>query len=402
MPDDFKKKFESAKNYIEKQNINPKNKKNILLFVDQLSAEGLTRVRQVKYLYTLGTISRLMDKDFSKATKQDIIKFCSNINNSDYSEWTKRDFKIIIKRFYKWIREQEGKQFDKRQYPDEVKWINTSMKRERKKLPKELLTIDDVKKLAENSNNLRNRCYILVSYESGARIGELLNLKLKDIETDKYGTKLTLFGKTGARKIRIIASAPAISNWLIEHPGVKNKESFLFCGIWSKKRGEEVNYATFNRMLKETAEKAGITKPVNPHHFRHSRATELAKILTESQLCQYMGWIQGSKEAATYVHLSGRDMDKAILKMHGLQDMEEEESKFKTITCPRCGTINTPESKFCGQCSLGLDLRAVIDYERTSKETLQNIDDSDKLKNILDVLIKKVEKLEREKYKQAY
>ena len=82
-------------------------------------------------------------------------------------------------------------------------------------------------------------------------------------------------------------------------------------------------------MLREVAQKAGIDKPINPHHFRHPRATDLAKKLTEAQLCQYMGWIQSSKEAATYVHLSGRDMDKAILTLHGLAEEETEEEHSK-------------------------------------------------------------------------
>ena len=41
------------------------------------------------------------------------------IKGRDYSEWTKRDYKIVIKRFLKWIRKSED-------YPDEVKWIRAS------------------------------------------------------------------------------------------------------------------------------------------------------------------------------------------------------------------------------------------------------------------------------------
>ena len=261
------------------------------------------------------------------------------MNNADYTEWTKRDFKIIIKRFMKYVREQEGQTFDKHQYPVEVKWISTTMKNNRQKLPNELLTIEDVKKLADATNNLRDRAFVLMLYESGARIGELINLTLKDVEPDKYGTKVALFSKTGARKIRVIASAPAINMWIERtHPDRDNKNSMLFCGLWSKKKGKDIEYATFRCMLQDLAEKAKIMKPVNPHHFRHSRATELAKIFTEAQLCQYMGWIPASREAATYVHLSGRDMDKAVLKLNGLVDEEDtENSKFKAITCPRCG-----------------------------------------------------------------
>jgi site-specific recombinase XerD len=140
-------------------------------------------------------------------------------------------------------------------------------------------------------------------YESGARIGELINLTLKDIEPDKYGIKVTLFGKTGARKIRLIASTPAINMWIERgHSDRNNKNSMLFCGMWAKKKGKDIEYSTFRLMLQELAKKAKINKPINPHHFRHSRATELAKQFTEAQLCQYMGWIPASREAATYVH----------------------------------------------------------------------------------------------------
>jgi integrase len=315
------------------------------------------------------------------------------INTSKYKYWTKRDFKIILKKFYKWLRENEGQNYSKYEYPDEVKWINTGKKQNKKKLPQELLDLDDIKKLAENTNNLRDRGLILLLYESGGRIGEILNIKIKDLENDKYGSLITLSGKTGPRKIRIIASSPAINNWLLEHPNRNNKNAFIFCGIWGKKRGEEISYNTINKLLKETAEKAEINKPVNPHHFRHSRATKLAKNFTESQLCEYLGWIQGSKEAATYVHLSGRDMDKAVLSMHGIIDRDEEENnRFTTINCPRCKTRNPPGSSFCSNCSLGLDLKSVKSFEKTKDDFVTNLlniiqDDELKLKT-LDALTK--------------
>ncbi len=355
------KALKAAKKHVNDLDTLLVNKKLILSFVESLSAEGITKVRQIKYLYTLGKISQMINKDFTQITKEDIVKLCSNINNSDFAEWTKHNYKVVIKRFCKWLRQSE-------EYPPEVKWIKTNVKNSRKKLPNELLTIDDIYKLADSANNLRDKCFILALYESGARIGEILGVKLKDIEHDKYGVKVNLFGKTGARKIRLIACAPSISNWLMEHPDRENKNSPLFCGIWSKKRGEEVNYSTFRAMLKDIAKKAGINKPINPHHFRHSRATELAKNFTEAQLCQYMGWIQGSKEASTYVHLSGRDMDKAILSLHGLIEEKDEEEKFTPIICPRCNTKNSPGSKFCSSCSLGLDLKTVMSFEKIKED----------------------------------
>ena len=41
---------------------------------------------------------------------------------------------------------------------------------------------------------------------------------------------------------------------------------------------------------------------VYPYVFRHSRLTELSKILPESMLCLFAGWVNGSKMIRVYVH----------------------------------------------------------------------------------------------------
>ena len=45
-------------------------------------------------------------------------------------------------------------------------------------------------------------------YDSGCRIGELLTLRVKDIEYDDYGIRLTVNGKTGVRRVRTVGDKP--------------------------------------------------------------------------------------------------------------------------------------------------------------------------------------------------
>jgi site-specific recombinase XerD len=381
---------------LEKADIGAANKKTISRFIDQLSAEGLTLVRQAKYIYTIVLISqRLKNKPFVKVTKDDVVKVIGDINKTDFSEWTKRDYRIVFKRFMKFVREEEGKKFERHQYPAEVSWLDITMKKSRKKLPKELLTIDDVKSLAESTHNLRDKAFILFLYETGARIGEVLGIRLKDLEPDEYGTKVFLMGKTGSRKIRVIASSPAISNWLKSHPTRDDKQSWLFCGLNHETSGQQGEYRYFNKLIKKAAERAGIDKPVNPHHFRHSRATELAKKITEAQLCTYMGWEIGSREAATYVHLSGRDTDRAILALHGLAEPETEKESFTPIKCPLCGISNEPGSKYCNGCALSLDEKTILEFDARKDIVAKNIDDilddPDLLRKIIERLSDKLE-----------
>jgi len=101
---------------------------------------------------------------------------------------------------------------------------------------------------------------------------------------------------------------------------------------------------------------------MNPHNFRHSRATFFANHLTEAQMKEYFRWTQGSKMAAIYVHLSGRDVDEAILKVYGKKNMENKEQSILTPKdCQRCEETNPSENKFCSRCSMPLDKETIIE-----------------------------------------
>ncbi len=64
---------------------------------------------------------------------------------------------------------------------------------------------------------------------------------------------------------------------------------------------------------------AGIQKRgLYLHLFRHSRATELASYLTEAQMKQYFGWVRNSDTPSVYVHMGGRDVDRALLRYYGV------------------------------------------------------------------------------------
>jgi rRNA maturation endonuclease Nob1 len=134
-------------------------------------------------------------------------------------------------------------------------------------------------------------------------------------------------------------------------------------------------------VLKRSALKAGIKKRVNPHAFRHARATHLANHLTEAQMKQYFGWVQSSDMASVYVHLSGRDVDNALLKMNGIEVDEEEEKRngnivLKPIKCVRCENENPATNKFCQRCGMALDLRVVMESEEErskADETMNEI-----------------------------
>ncbi len=369
----YEKRLKTALRSLRRSPISKKNKEIILKFRDECYSNGLSTGRVVKYIYYLIRLAQWLGMDFEKAKKEDIKRLVTEIEKCNYVDFSKSELKTAVKKLYKWLRDSED-------YPPEVKWIKPgNRKLSRIKLPEELLTEDDVVNLINSTQNVRNKAFVSMLYETRCRIGEILFIRLKHISFDQYGAQILVDGKTGRRRIRIISSVPYLTEWINKHPDKGNPQAYLWPGL----KGKVLSYGAAAKMLEILANKAGIKKKVNPHNFRHSRATYPANHLTEAQMKKYFGWVQASDMASIYVHLSGRDVDNAILKVYGLSQNNngKEETPLKPKGCPGCDETNPATNKFCFKCGMPLD-----------KETIVNLVEKDlqrkEADNLLDALIK--------------
>lgn len=343
--------------------ISEQNRKLIFKFTYDLQAEGIGLARVTKYLYMLPILARRLKGDFEKATLEDVKKLVAGVNKSDYADWTKSDLRITLKRFYRWLRGLE-----KGEDPPETRWIRGGNSSNRI-LPEELLTEDDIEKMALAAENSRDRALVLLASETGGRIAEDLNLRRKHVQFDQYGAILIFSGKTGDRRVRIVSSAPALAQWMNDHPS-KNPEAPLWVVIGDHNHGEPLLYDASRKVLRTLAKRAHISKKVNPQAFRHSRASFLANIMTERQMEQYLGWTTGSKMPKVYVHLSGKETDSVLLRLHGIEKESPQTSKPKLTakTCSRCKQKNSPIDRFCSSCGFPLELQAALEVEDARKQ----------------------------------
>jgi len=336
--------------------ISPENREQILRFSKNRLASGASGFRVVKCMYCLRYLAAWLKTPFIDATKDELIDLVGGLESKKYAEHTKYDFKIVLKMFFKWLKGKDE------EFPQEVKWLKPRLRNTAQKLPEELLTEDEVLRIVRAANHPRDRAFILVLYESGCRIGEMLSLKVKNVQFDQYGAILRVTGKTGDRRVRIINSAPALAAWLDLYEHAKEPNAAL----WPPKSnqfyhsGVPAEAASFYVLLRELAVKASVNKRIYPHLFRHSRATFLATKMTEAQMKEYFGWTQGSEMAATYVHLSGRDVDNTLLALYHVTDangnqLVEKAPEIQTKNCPRCREKNSPISRYCSRCGNPLD-----------------------------------------------
>jgi len=277
---------------------------NVKLYSDFLRRtkfEGISIVRQINYMRALKRLKAITkDLPLKGLSKCHTDAYLAQI--SDSSPGTRQILFYCLKKFLVFLRKAEL-----------LDGVKPAPARDLKVSAADLLTREDLARLLEACPTARGRAFIMTLYESGARIGELLNLRRSDVELDAYGVILNLDGKTGRRRVRLVESVAYLKRWLDEIRNDAPDAVYVWFGVSEK---EPSQYAATAKFIKTTARKAGLRKKVYPHLFRHSRASELAQKLKESQLRAFMGWGAASDMPRIYIHLSAQDVDKAILDIY--------------------------------------------------------------------------------------
>jgi integrase len=355
---DFDKILQRAEAKVKSATYPEEYKDLIFEFENTLFAEGIKPPRIIKYLSQLNILFSNYNLN-PKATKRDMIRIVGEIEKHNYTAHTKHGYKITIKRFFRWLNGGSN--------PECTGWIKSNVAGS-SKIPEELLTENEIKRMIQAAEHPRDRALIAILYDSGCRISEIGNLKIRDILFDDVGATLTVNGKTGMRRVRIIFSTAYITRWIELHPESNNPDSFLWINIGHVNHGQHMKYQTFTVTIKRIAKKAGIKKRVYNHLFRHSRSTELAQYLTQAQMESQLGWKHGSKMPATYIHLSGKQVDDAMLKMYGIKKKEDCIPELKPKVCPRCKYVNGATNDYCGQCGAALNIGVVLNNDERRKQ----------------------------------
>jgi len=370
---------------LKQSNIPEKSKQLILDFKDDLIVDGVKALRIKRYLQTMRIVNeKFVKKPLDEWTEKDLKKVLAKIETNGYTVQTINEFRKGLRRFFRWLHGED--------WPG-MKLLKGDRKDNRKP---DVLTHEEIMAMIEAAKNPRDKAIIAVGYEGGLRIGELASIQWKDVVWDEIGAKIRVSGKTGERVIPLIWAASYLRDWMECHPHYDmnrmepDPNAFVFVNIGSPGYGEPMKYRMLSNVIKKAAQKAGIKKRVHPHILRHSRATFAANYLTEAQMCEFFGWVQGSDMPRIYVHLSGRDIDRAIYRMYGLEVEDEEDKNSKPVKCPRCRTVNPPGARYCMRCGLILD-----EMERAKLQA--------KEANIVDEFVSRSEEdpLELKKYAKA-
>jgi site-specific recombinase XerD len=160
--------------------------------------------------------------------------------------------------------------------------------REPQKIPP-VMSQDETRRLLAVAGSLKVRTLLSLGYGCGLRAGEVVRLKVKDIDRAQNIIRVE---QSKGRKDRHVMLSPEmlglLREWWKARPtrcdaGVPPEERLLFPG---RKPGKPMTTRQLSRLFHETADAAGIKKSVTLHALRHSFATHLLEGDTDIRIIQ--------------------------------------------------------------------------------------------------------------------
>jgi integrase/recombinase XerD len=197
-----------------------------------------------------------------------------------------------------------------------------------RKLPQNVLSEREMEKLLaaprlDDPVDLRNRALMELLYATAVRQSEALDLKLEHVDLAESEVRVER-GKGGKGRIAPLCkeSCAVLAAYLTDvRPqilGGKPDSGYFFVS----KGGKRLDPSQTLKAFKRYAAKAGITRPVGFHTYRHSCATHLMKRGVGLRYVQELLGHASLNSTQVYTHVSIPDLKRAHAKFHPREKMD--------------------------------------------------------------------------------
>lgn len=170
--------------------------------------------------------------------------------------------------------------------------------RKEKKLP-DILSMTEIKSLLKSFRNEKHRTIFYLIYSGGLRIGELLALKVHDIDSSRMMIRIR---QSKGAKDRDIPLSITCLEQLRRYYIAYKPSLYLIEG----RNGKPYSASSIRKLLKRALSQSGLKKNITVHSLRHAYATHLLENGTDLRIIQELLGHGSSKTTEIYTHVSNR------------------------------------------------------------------------------------------------
>jgi integrase len=286
------------------------------------------------------------------------------------NEHTNQDYRTALRSFGRYTLNRD-------EPPETLAWIPTGTSNDFDPVPSErdLLTYDEVQRMAETTRNTRDAALIMLQFEAGCRSGELYDLRRRDIFDGEHSIGIHVDGKQGERAVHLIVATPYLQQWLRDHPS-DDPDAWL----WSKlDTPDRPSYNTWLTYFRQAAKRADVAKTVTPTAFRKSNTRWLLnRGMNTARIEDRQGRKRGSKHTARYAaHFGEESNERVYAAMHGEEVKPEDTGEVTPLECPRCSRETPREKSHCVWCNQALSQQAVEALDTTVDAGVDELTEAD-------------------------
>ncbi|HUS02333.1 MAG TPA: site-specific integrase [Chitinophagaceae bacterium] len=232
------------------------------------------------------------DKEPGTISKREIEEYLLHLRNRKQSETAIHSAVNAIKFYYEQVLKK----------PKEIYEL------QRPKKPIKNVTVfseNEVTKIINAISNIKHKAMLMIGYAAGLRISEIINLKIKDIDSERM--MLHIRNAKGKKDREVVLSETLLIVLRIYYKEYKPKQ-FLFEG----QSGGAYTARSLNRIMQDAKQKAGVKKEGSIHAFRHSFATHLLEGGTDISIIQTLLGHNDIKTTLRYTHVSKASLQKVV------------------------------------------------------------------------------------------
>ncbi len=303
-------------------------------------------------------------KLYESWSKNDVENYFTRLSTDSkiqVSAYTREIRKAIVTKYFRWFYKKTSKDAA----PEVVSGLKINHKAYDKFInPNDFLTEDEVKLLVDICDHPRDSCFIMVLYESGARITEILSLNIKDVKFLGDSVKIYIRkSKTVRRPVDLLLSVPYLQAWLQKHPDKNNPDAPLFISFSPSCYGTRLMSHSTLEILQKLKKRCGITKKINHHLFRHMAITRcLLSGMPHAVVKRRFGLSNNTNMLERYCWISDDDVEDSYRVACGYEPNKASRNSIETLKpkkCWRCGSSNPVTNKYCNSCFTNLDYESV-------------------------------------------
>lgn len=198
-------------------------------------------------------------------------------------------------------------------------FLLVSLPKKEKKLPSflyanELESILEIP-LIDNSLGIRNRLILELLYATGMRVGELVNIKLSDIDLSNRIIKVVGKGNK-MRQVIYGKYCQEIMDLYLKDAYLKILKDKKTDYLIINNRGDHLSERAIRYIINDIINKTSLKKHVSPHTLRHTFATHMLESGADLLIVQELLGHESLSTTQIYTHVTNERLRNIYLKTH--------------------------------------------------------------------------------------